>query len=222
MTLNNSENRFSTIFYGLNRDSYSQTIHEFYIKINSSSSSNLILTEFFGDGSKIDKLNINTDKVTKKLTPIMYADIKNIHELKLNINLNNTTSYALFDTSGIPTSGVTRSCAVYLTLDKNMSQDSYNKTFTTNSLPNISKFIISNVNKNLNYMFDIDDSVRYEGLMGTINECARWPNPPTEDFTINVRAKSAIINDPTVVQDAVDWYNSTNEGANLTVNITYI
>ena len=153
------------------------------------------------------------------MTPISYADIKNIHELKLNINLNNATSNALFDVSGIPTSGVTRSHAVYLTLDKNMSQDSYNKTFT-NSLPNISKFVISNVNKNLNYMFDIDDSVRYEGLMETISNCAKYP---TADFTITVRAKSAIINDPTVVQDAVDWYNSTNEGTGkLTVNITYI
>ena len=56
--------------------------------------------------------------------------------------------------------------------------------------------------------------------MGTINNCAKYP---TKNFTINVRAKSAIINDPTVVQDAVDWYNSTNESAaKLTVNITYI
>ncbi len=225
MTINSSNNNFSTTFYGLNHDPDSQTIHEFYIKINSSSSANLILTKFFGYRSKIDKLNINTDKVTAELTPIRYEDIKNIHELKLNINLNNTTSYALFGVSYIPTSGVTRSCAVYLTLDKNMSQDSYNKTFTTISLPNISlpnisKFVISNVNKNLNYMFDIDDSVRYEGLMETISNCARYP---TADFTITVRAKSAIINDPTVVQDAVDWYNSTNEStANLTVNITYI
>ena len=221
MTLNSSENSFSTIFYGLNRDSVSQTIHEFYIKINSSSSANLILTKFFGDRSKIDILNINTDKVTTQLTSIGYIDIINIHELRLNINLNNNTSKDLFDVSYIPTSGVTvtRSCAVYLTLDTNMSQDSYNNTFT-NSLPNISKFVISNVNKNLNYMFDIDDSVRYEGLMETISNCAKYP---TENFTITVRAKSAIINDPTVVQDAVDWYNSTNESAaKLTVNITYI